>query len=123
MFSIGTVIGIVDPDSIDPGEEPIRIGAIVGLLGLISGLAFASVLAFTERHKKLIHLSLTRVAVWGMIGGAAFPLLTTMVDKLALITGGLGALFAAGTVAIARSAERREVGSGSRAQSLPHTAP
>ena len=38
------VVGVVDPDSIDAGEGPVRIGAIFAAVGAISGLAFGLVL-------------------------------------------------------------------------------
>ena len=34
---LGVIIGVVNPDSIDPGEEPLRIAWIGGVLGFISG--------------------------------------------------------------------------------------
>ncbi len=40
FVAIGQVIGILDPDSIDEGEDPILIGAIGAVIGLVSGVAF-----------------------------------------------------------------------------------
>ena len=70
-----------------------------------------------EGRKTLLDLSLKRVAIWGVLGGAVVPMLfgaagmfeagTTAVDILEaiLVTGFLGGTFAPGSVAIARRAE------------------
>ena len=49
-----------------------------------------------------------RAALWGALGGAALPLLTTMNDSVLVNTIPLGAIFAASTVAIVRRAALRE---------------
>jgi hypothetical protein len=108
MFILGTIIGIVDPDSIDPGEEPWRLALMVSTVGFISGSAFALILSSAERRKSVKDLSTWRAALWGALGGAALPLLTTMNDSVLLNTIPLGAIFAASTVAIARRAALRE---------------
>jgi hypothetical protein len=108
MFIIGSIIGVVDPDSIDAGEEPWRLALLVGFVGFLSGTAFAAIFASAERRRKIRELSVLRSAVWGALGGAVLPLLTTMNDAILTNTMPLGALFAAGTVAIARRAALRE---------------
>jgi hypothetical protein len=108
MFMIGTMIGIVDPDSIDPGEEPWRMAGIIALVGFLSGAAFAAIFASAERRRKIRELSVLRSAFWGALGGAVLPLLTSMNDSVLSTTMPLGALFAASTVAIARRAALRE---------------
>lgn len=109
VFLIGTVIGIVDPDSIDAGEEPLRMAlTIIAPVGLISGLFFAVFMSVAEHRKSVRDLSLLRAALWGALGAAVLPLLTPMNDAVLSTVCPLGALFAAGTVALARRAERRE---------------
>lgn len=108
MFMIGTIISIVDPDSIDPGEEPWRMAGIIALAGFLSGAAFAAIFASAERRRKIRELSVLRSAFWGALGGAALPLLTSVNDSVLSTTMPLGALFAASTVAIARRAALRE---------------
>ena len=108
MFIIGSITGVVDPDSIDPGEEPWRIAGIVGAVGFLSGIAYAGLFSWLENRKSLRDLSISRAAVWGAIGGAVLPLLTTMNDAVLLSTMPLGAIFAASTVAIARRAALHE---------------
>ena len=61
-------------------------------------------LALLERHKTVAQLSLLRVALWGAIAAAAFPLLTARVDQILWLSP-IGALLAAGSVAMARRAE------------------
>ena len=116
MFIIGTIIGVVDPDSIDPGEEPWRMAGIVAFVGFLSGTAFAAIFASAERRRKIRELSVLRSAFWGALGGAVLPLLTSMNDSTLFNTMPLGAIFAASTVAIARRAALREP---EQLQSLP----
>ena len=108
IFIIGSIIGVVDPDSIDAGEEPWRMAGMVGAVGFMSGAVFAAILSSAERRKSLRELSVSRAALWGALGGAALPLLTTMNDVVMFNTVPLGAIFAASTVAIARRAALRE---------------
>ena len=102
-------ISVADPSSIDADQSPFAIAAAMGFVGLVSGVAFGAVLGFAEKRKKILELSVMRVAAWGAIGAAALPLLTGMQDKLAIITSPLGALFAAGTVAAVKRLERRDM--------------
>lgn len=111
MFVIGTVVMIVDPPSIDPGEEPWRLAMIVAPVGFVSGAVFSLVFAVVERHRRLDELSGPRAALWGAIGGAALPLLTPMNDMIVYNTAILGALFAGTTVAIVRRAALRTANS------------
>ncbi len=101
-ISVGMIIGVVDPDSIDPGEEPIVLGAMVGLVGFISGLVFSGLLSIAERRKTILDLSLSRVAMWGILVSAAFPLLAGKDIRMMLFLGPLGAVSALASVAIAR---------------------
>jgi hypothetical protein len=73
---LSIVIGIFDPDSIDPGEGPVRVAWIGSSYGFISGIAFSALLAMSEGRKTLSNLSPFKASVWGAIGTAAFPLLT-----------------------------------------------
>jgi uncharacterized BrkB/YihY/UPF0761 family membrane protein len=60
MFAIGTIVGVVDPDSIDVGEEPWRLGLMVGTAGFLSGLAFASLFSWLENRKSVRDLLVGR---------------------------------------------------------------
>ena len=108
IFILTSIIGAVDPQQIDQGEEPWRLAGLVGLVGFMSGAVFAAILSSAERRKSLKDLSVPRAALWGALGGAALPLLTTMNNSVMFNTVPLGVIFAASTVAIARRAALRE---------------
>ena len=96
---IGTVIGIIDPDSIDPGESPLIAGAIVGFQGFVAGVGFGLLLSFVETRKTILGLSVLRAATWGLLASAALPFLTGMPMGMIWFVGGLGAATAALSVA------------------------
>ena len=103
--AIVTVVGFIDPDSIDPGEVPVRVAMIGAVYGLVSGAVVALLFAVAERRKTIRDLSLGRAALWGAIGTAVFPLFTQVSDSMVLILCPIGAALAAGSVAIAKRAE------------------
>ena len=110
MMLIGIGISIVDPDSIDQGEEIWRVLGIVGTVGFFSGTIFGGLMALAEgRRTSLMELSPLRAALLGALAGAALPLLTGINDSVLSNTVPLGALFASATVALARRAERAEL--------------
>jgi hypothetical protein len=107
----------VDPDgSMD--EMWVAIGAYPGFLG---GVVFSAVLAMAARRRRLDELSLPRVAGWGaaaglLVGSVPFVLGDPISEHPVWLLGGvvigsitlLSALSAAGSLALARMAERRE---------------
>lgn len=101
---VAIAIGVVRPEEIDPGEGPGNVAAVFGLVGFLSGLGFAALLHMREKRRTIPELSLSRVALWGAVGGAAIPALIGAPVGEGWITGTLGALFAAGSVAVARRA-------------------
>jgi hypothetical protein len=104
--AIGMVIGIVDPQSIDPGEGPIQAGAIMGMVGLVSGMIFGGILSIADGRRAIRSVPLLRAAMWGVAASAALPLLTPMNNVLLLTTCPLGALSAVVSVMLARGATR-----------------
>ena len=108
---IWLVIRVVSPEDIAPGEGPERALPILGLVGLLSGFGFAALLALAERRNRLETLALPRVALWGLLGSAAIPLLIGTDGSMGWVTGPMGAVFAAASVAIARRASRLDVAS------------
>lgn len=101
-------VRVVRPEEIDPGEGPGKVAAVLGLVGFLSGLGFAGLLLLGERRRTIRELPLGRVALWGFLGAAAIPLLTGADVGEGWITGSLGGIFAATSLAVARRAALRE---------------
>ena len=116
---VAVLIGLaVDPDgSMD--EMWVAIGAYPGFLG---GVVFSAVLGIAARHRGLDELSLHRVGAWGAVAGllvgvfpftvgdpsSELPLWLLGVVVIGSITL-LSALSAAGSLALARMAEKPAV--------------
>lgn len=100
---VGTVIGVIAPDDIDPGEEPIVLAPMIGLVGLICGVVFGSLLSIVERRKTIVELPLIRVAIWGILVSVALPLVTGKGIPEMLVTGPVGAISAMASVAMVQS--------------------
>lgn len=113
---IGLVAGIVSPDWWLVTNPIIDWGVGMALYGFVSGIGFGTVLAIRERSHALSELRLSRVALWGVLGSAAVPLLfgalgffeigTSLGDIVGamLLTAGLGGTFAPAAVAMAKRA-------------------
>jgi hypothetical protein len=88
-----------------------------GLLGFLAGVTFSAVLVLVEGRRSFDQLSLPRFAGWGAVGGLAFaaifvPVAGVGVDALAVlgpVFALAGAVCAAGSLALARMAEHREL--------------
>lgn len=115
---IGLVIGIVEPDVWRWSNPIIEWAYGMGLYGFVSGVGFGTLLSLKEGRKRLFDLSLGRVALWGLLGSAAVPVIFSMLGvfgvagasvvdiiEAMVVTGFLGGMFAPGSVAIARSAQ------------------
>ena len=88
-----------------------------GAMGLIGGAAFSTVLGIAEGRRRFEEMSLSRFAGWGALGGALMSVLmfaagsgvslaqVPMIGVLAL----MGAGSAAGSLALARRSEDREL--------------
>ena len=123
---IALLIGmVVDPDeSMD--EMWFLIGAYPGFLG---GVIFSIVLAIAERRRNLSDLSVKRFGLWGAAAGLVVGVLPFLlgtpspdVNVARLATIGIGsftamsAASAAGSLALARRGEKRELLDGGRSQ-------
>jgi hypothetical protein len=110
-FGAGLVLLlIVGPDAAD---VPFPLG--FGALGFFAGVLFSGVLGMIEGRRKFEQMSLPRFAGWGSIGGfllAAIFVPVTGLGGEALLLGPLfalaGAASAAGSLALARTAEGRD---------------
>lgn len=117
---IGFVLGVVDPNAWFLANPIAEWALGMGLYGFVSGVGFGSLLSLSEGAKRIQELSLRRVALWGILGSAAVPLLfgalgtfqagTSVMQVVGAIfvTGFLGGTFATGAIAIARRAELAE---------------
>jgi hypothetical protein len=103
--TLGLIAGMVRPEDIDPGEGPIVIIGTGLLVGFVSGAVFGIILSFAENGKAILDLALIRVAIWGMLAAAVWPLLTAVHDSMMIILCPLGAVCTSAAVAIARRAE------------------
>ena len=99
------VIWLVDPGSIDPGEKPYWIAAMGAFYGLVTGTVFGVLLSLTEGGKSIRDLSLGRVALWGALAAAVYPLLTPVDNSMLMMLCPIGAVLAVGSVAAAKRAE------------------
>jgi hypothetical protein len=100
--TLAFIIGAIDPDAINAGETRLRISAVGALFGAVSGVVFGVLLAVAEGRKTLRDLSLVRVALWGAVATAVYPLLTPVDNGMLLIVCPVGAALAAGLVAVAK---------------------
>ena len=101
-MALGTVIGVIDPDDIDPGEEPIVLAPIIGLVGSICGVIFGGLLSVVERRQTVLGLPLLRVAMWGTLVAVALPLVAGKGIPEMLVSGPVGAVSALASVAMMR---------------------
>ncbi len=113
---IGMVAGIVTPDWWLVTNPIIDWAAGMAMYGFVSGVGFGTVLAIRERRHSLADLRLSRVALWGVLGAGAVPLLfgglgffelgTSLGDVIGamIMTAGLGGTFAPAAVAMAKRA-------------------
>jgi len=86
---------------------PIRMIAIIGWVGLVSGALFGVVLSCAESRKSVGDLSLGRAALWGILASAVFPLVTGRADQVFWACP-FGFIASVILVAVARNAELRE---------------
>ena len=115
FLALTFVAEVVAPGSIGPGEGPIVAAGAGALFGFVSGVVFGLLVSLAEGHRRIGELSLSRAAVWGMLGTAVYPLVTAVSDGMLLIVCPIGAGLAAASVALAQRAERRAlIGSGAR---------
>ena len=111
-FGAGMVLLLV----VGVGAADVPFPLFFGLLGFLAGATFSGILGIFARRRRFDEMSLPRFAVWGALGGL---LLSGIVALAAgpgaeiLVLGPVfavaGAISAAGTLALARRAEEREL--------------
>jgi len=96
-----------------PGDIPFPL--IFAALGFLTGATFSAVLSAVEGRRRFDEMSVPRFAAWGAVAGLVFWMTFALVglggDFLMLgpLVGLAGAVSAAGTLALARKAEEREL--------------
>jgi len=111
-FSAGMILLLV----VGSGAADVPFPLFFALLGFLAGVTFSGVLGIVEGRRRFDQMSLPRFAGWGAVGG----LLLSGIFAWAAGLGGeflvLGPVFAlagagsaAGTLALARKAEEREL--------------
>ena len=101
-MTVGTIIGVIDPADIDPGEEPIVLAPMIGLAGFLCGVLFGALVSTAEKGQPMVDLPLIRVAMWGIVVSAALSLVTGKFLPELFVTIPLGAVSAMASVAIVR---------------------
>ena len=99
---VGTIIAVIDPAQIDPGEAPIVLAPAIALVGFICGLAFGALAPIPRFGERIFDVPPTRVVLWGIVVGAVVPILTGKVMPEVLVIAPLGAVSAVVSVAIMR---------------------
>jgi hypothetical protein len=102
-MTVGTLIGVIDPDDIGPGEEPIVLAPMIGPGGFICGVVFGSLLSIVERRKIILELPLMRAAMWGILVAAVLPLVMGKGLPEMMVTSSVGAVSAVASVAMVRN--------------------
>jgi hypothetical protein len=79
-FPVGIVVGLVFTRLYDPTWTNFLSGlAAWTVIGVSSGATFALLVAMFERNRTIQQLAVARLALWGMIGGAALPVAAILV--------------------------------------------
>ena len=111
-FVFGILFRLFSDVGFRPGENELVVAIVFGIVGLLSGVAFSTVMAIAERRRTLDQLSVLRAAGWGALASGILPLITSIPNGMIVIFAPLGALFAATSVALAKREARRELAAG-----------
>jgi hypothetical protein len=114
----GAGIALLLVVGLDAADVPFPIG--FGMFGFLAGVMFSGVLGIVEGRRRFDQMSLPRFAGWGAVGGlllsGTFVLAVALVDGTTLEILVLGPVFAlagagsaAGSLALARRGEEREL--------------
>lgn len=113
---IALLIGLI----VDPNESMDEMWPVIGAYpGFLGGVLFSVVLSIAERHRKVSDLSVPRFGAWGAVAGLLIGVLPFVLGTPAaenprwlapLVIGAItvmGAVSAAGSLALAKRAEGR----------------
>lgn len=87
-----SIIGVVDPDSIDQGESGLELAGIVGPVGLAAGLVFAGVLTLLARGASPLGTGLVRATLLGALVAGLIPPVIGAQPSQIIVLGVLGAI-------------------------------
>jgi len=111
-FAAGLVLLLV----VGFGAADVPFPLFFGLLGFLAGATFSGILGIFARRRRLDEMSLPRFAGWGALGGLLLSGIVAVAagpDAELLVLGPVfaaaGAISAAGTLALARRGEEREL--------------
>jgi hypothetical protein len=108
FFLIVSAIGMFRPHDISPGADPLSAGWTGFLFGVTSGLLFGLLLTAIENRKFVAALNWKRVAIWGALACAVWPLLHALRIEMVLALCGGGGLYSIFSVLVAQHYERRQ---------------
>lgn len=97
------------------GAADVPFPLFFGLLGFLAGVTFAAILGLVEGRRRFDQMSLPRFAVWGGVGGVLLAAVMALMVGPAVfpVVGPIfafsGAGCAAGSLALARMAEDRQL--------------
>ena len=122
-FGAGMILLLI----VGVGAADVPFPLFFGLLGFLAGAMFSGILALLAGRRTFDQMSLPRFAIGGALGGLILSGIVTLAagpGPELMVVGPVfalaGAVSAAGTLAIARRAEKREsIESGLETRSLP----
>jgi len=94
FLAIGFIVSVVRPQDIDAGEGPDVIARVGFGVGFFSGLVFSVLVSLVESGRPPRGLALARLALWGALASAVWPLATHVDDSMVIILCPLGAVCA-----------------------------
>jgi hypothetical protein len=101
VAGMGT-IRVFRPQDVQAGEGLLSAVMAGGLAGLVSGTLFGLIIALAEDRKPIAELRVPRIALWGALASAVWPLLHRHDPGMILAFCLLGGCYAAVSVALAR---------------------
>ena len=120
-FPVGAIIGLVAGLTDTPVDSLVSLvfglAGIFAAIGFVGGAIFSTILGLAEGRRRFDQMSLPRFAAWGAVGGflvtASFQLTIGGEPSLSVVATSvmalLGAGSSAGSLALARRADDREL--------------